>query len=276
MSRTNKIDRIENPVEGFISLHGGLGKIGYRKKGDSEMSEIPTPFSFIVLDADCRKIGGKVKPTSKKSSRFNSNLAHFGYGVSEFTVVIEETDKILGVGKWGKIKSLPELAKAQYTQLIYALAAFEPGVLSLVRISLHGRALSAWIEFTKSFPATPTEKDPNTYFFSISGFETKSSEENELESEVPIFSAQITTDPEVLQAADEADANLLQPWFAYYFKEVVPDAKKAGSTDSIDQDPEAEAETEAESDSENIEISDTEDVEDLDAAMEDLEKKKRK
>lgn len=249
MSRTRKIQRVENPAEGFLSFHGGLGKIGFREKGSDKMEEMETPIEFVVIDADCRKIGGKVDPNKKKSDRFNSNLSHFGYGVNEFTVITEKNDSIVDSGKWSSIKKNPALAKAKYTQLIFACFEVSPDNFKMYRISLHGRALSEWIEISKKYPPVPTDKNPQEYLFKITGFKTVSSEENELESEVPIFEViPLNGNEQILSVASDMDQNYLQPYFEYYFKELVP--QSGGTTDAIDN--EAEEETEFESEEENL------------------------
>ena len=216
MSRTKKVETTENPVQAYISLNGKLGKAGIRKPGEADFSPIELPFNFVVVDADAKKIGGTVGGSQKKDApRFKSNIAHFGYGGSFFTISTDKDSKVLASGNWGQIKENTAIPGAKFQQLIYAIS--ENGN-ELVRICLHGRALSRWIEFAKEHPPIPTEKSPKNFMFSIVGFEAMTGGESELESMVPIFSAtEIPDDHELVTAAIDCDENILQPWFEHYF-----------------------------------------------------------
>lgn len=220
MSRTKKVEFVENPVSHYISFHGKTGKIGIREAGGKGFLDLPTPFNFVVIDADARKVSGK-KSQKKNSPIFTSNLTHPGYNANEYSVTTDQSEAVLTSGKWKNIKENPAIKGARLTQLVYAIweRDFAGEMLrDLVCISLHGRALSKWIEVSKKFPPT------GNFIFSVTGFEEMSSEENETVSQVPVFSAvEVEEDNDTILAAIDADENALQPYFKFYFERLKAD-----------------------------------------------------
>ena len=207
MSRTAQSEIQENPVKTFISFNGKEGKFGARVEAHDEFESVPFPFTFVVIDCDAFSVGGKIT-LAKDAPRFRANIAHAAFS-RKLTVVLDtDKDKILASGTWGAIKGLPQLSKAKYTQLIYALCDIGKGK-ELVRISLHGKALAAWMNITKDL-------DPcGDVAFRVTGVETTDSKEGG-PSQVPILEV-VKVSQETLDAAAKMDQDVLRPWFVEYF-----------------------------------------------------------
>ncbi len=231
MSRTKKVTLNSNPAKFFVSFNGKDGKIGCKKQGENDFSDLPTPFRFVVIDADCKKIGGK-SSQKKDAKTYKSNLVHPGYCEAVYHVGSDKDGGVLASGPWATIRESAAIAKARMTQLIYAIGEID-GHVEIVCISVHGRSMAAWINICK-------DADPyGNNVFEVSGFEKQGDEKENVESLVPVFAAlPIEPESDILTAAKEADENMVQPYFAAYFKtDKTPLVSDQQESESADIDP---------------------------------------
>lgn len=212
MSRTAETTITTSPVKKFISFNGNLGKFGVMAEGEKEMTDLAFPFTFVVLDNDAFNVGGATS-LAEGAPRFSSNMAHRGFS-TDLTVSL--AGNVLGSGTWGQLKIKPELSKARYQGLIFAIADLGQGK-ELVRISLHGKALYEWGVFAKEVNVTG-----DTAIQVKNSVSTKS-ESTGLESLVPVFGA-VKVSQETLDLAAKMDSEVLQPWFREYFGADTTDA----------------------------------------------------
>lgn len=231
MSRTKKVILNQNPAKFFISFNGKDGKIGYKKQGESDFIDLPTPFRFVVIDADCKKIGGK-SSQKKDAKTYKSNLVHPGYCEAIYHVGSDKDAGVLASGPWATIRESAAISGARMNQLIYAIGEIS-GNPELVCISVHGRSMAAWINICKTF-------DPyGDNVFEVSGFEKQGDEKENVESMVPVFTvAEVENESDLISAAKEADENMVQPYFAAYFKtDKAPLISDEQETEAADIDP---------------------------------------
>lgn len=146
MSRTIEVPQTQTPVKAHVFFNGQIGKFSVLRGDNTDIEEIAFPFSFVVLDSDTHKIGGKLG-LEKDALKFKSTFGHPKYGRTLKVWIENEPEKILATGTWGSIKHNPALSKARYTALIFCLADFGSGK-EITCIHLHGRAYSAWLDAT--------------------------------------------------------------------------------------------------------------------------------
>lgn len=148
MSRTVDVPQTQSPVKAHVFFNGQLGKFSVLRGDNPEIQEIAFPFSFVVLDADTHKVGGKLG-LEKNDPKFKSTLGHPKYGRVLKVWLENDPNNIIATGTWGGIKNNPALSKARFTALIFSLADFGYGK-EICCIHLHGRAYSAWLEAIKN------------------------------------------------------------------------------------------------------------------------------
>lgn len=214
MSRTIEVPQTQSPVKANVFFNGQLGKFSVLRGDNADLQEITYPFSFVVLDADTHKVGGKLGGIEKNAVKFKSTLGHPKYGRTLKVWLENDPNKVLAVGTWGQIKNKPELSDARYTALIYALADFGDGKETCC-IHLHGRALSAWFDATQNKKINPC----GDYCFIVK--RTEKSNGTGASSLVPVFeTGQISA--ETLKIAEQADFDL-QVWLSEQFQSEAKD-----------------------------------------------------
>lgn len=214
MSRTIEVPQTQTPVKAHVFFNGELGKLSVLRGENPELQELAFPFSFVVLDADTHKVGGKLGLGSN-AVKYKSTLGHPKYGRSLKVWLENDPDKILASGTWGAIKTNPALSKARYTALIFAVADFGEGKETCC-IYLHGRALSAWYDATQNSGVNPC----GDYCFVIKQTKKVSGDKG-ADSLVPIFeTGKISEETKTL--AEQADFDL-QVWLSEQFQSEAKD-----------------------------------------------------
>lgn len=227
MSRTIEVPQTQTPVKAHVFFNGQMGKLSVLRGESPEIQEIPFPFSFVVLDADTHKVGGKLG-LEKDALKFKSTLGHPKYGRTLKVWIENEPEKILATGTWGSIKHNPALSKAKYTALIFCLADFGDGK-EITCIHLHGRAYSAWLDATTN--KRPAINPCGDHCFIVKGAESMEGGKGAA-SLVPVFDTG-NVSPETIEAAQQADFDL-QMWLSDQFESVAKELGigAAGSTRS--------------------------------------------
>lgn len=210
MSRTIEVPQTQTPVKAHVFFNGQMGKFSVLRSDNPEIRELPFPFSFVVLDADTHKVGGKLG-LEKDALKFKSTLGHPKYGRTLKVWIENEPEKIIATGTWGNIKHNPALSKAKYTALIFCLADFGEGK-EVTCIHLHGRAYSAWLDATSN--KKPAVDPCGDYCFVVK--QTVSMEGGKgAASLVPVFEVGRVS-AETIEAAQQADFEL-QIWLSDQF-----------------------------------------------------------
>lgn len=227
MSRTIEVPQTQTPVKAHVFFNGQMGKFSVLRGDNPEIQEIAFPFSFVVLDSDTHKVGGKLG-LERDALKFKSTLGHPKYGRTLKVWIENEPEKILATGTWGSIKHKPELSKAKYTALIFCLADFGDGKETTC-IHLHGRAYSAWLDATSN--KKPAVNPCGDHCFIVKGAESMEGGKGAA-SLVPIFETGKIT-PETIELAQQADFEL-QSWLCDQFDSEAKDLGigAAGSTRS--------------------------------------------
>lgn len=132
-------DRPTNPAKFFLKIKSGA--VSYYDKESQENIEVPTPFSFTVLDTLATVKGW----SDADESGFWSNEVR---AVGRDILTVRTKNGIKESGIWKDIKGKASVAGAKYNSSVYIAAAGRDG-LEISNLALTGAALNAWIEFTK-------------------------------------------------------------------------------------------------------------------------------
>lgn len=207
MSRTKEVQRTESPAKTNIYFNGKLGKFSTFLEEDSELSEIPFPFRFVVVDDGAHHVTGKTD-LSKDAPRYKSNVAHDGYSTRLRVWVDNDPETTIGDGTWASMKTRLYKLGARYTKILYIIADVGQGKV-LCALHLKGRAFSAWIDATKGINPC------GDVSFSVNKTVMMEGEKGE-PSLVPVFEVG-SISPETKQLAEDADG-ILQAWLETQFE----------------------------------------------------------
>ncbi len=204
MSRTQPSNSIASPIEAHIFFNGNSGKIGMPVEGQDQMSDMPLPFSFIVIDDGAFRIGGETRGGGVKR-KIQSNLAHRDYN-KNLVVTYKDNGAQIAAGEWGQIGASVKDLGGKYTGVLYAIAKID-GAYKLASINLRGRALSEWYKFVKG-------KDVyGDFAYQIASVSKTQGEE--VDSFVPSFK-EVPASKEAVEEAEAADG-VLQAWLKSHF-----------------------------------------------------------
>lgn len=149
MSRSNRQQHADNPVDIYLSWLGGEGKLRYYNKNTKETETLNPELKFIVLDIKYTVTGYNQKTNQGVYANEVSSL-------KKEPLVVREGNNEIAKGYYSEIKEgLP--AHVKFTQNVYACNADGSKVL---RFKLSGSGNSGWISFTNSSKDTPYEGNP--------------------------------------------------------------------------------------------------------------------
>lgn len=211
MSRTRASEQVESPVSATIFFNGESGRFGRMGENKDEgIIDVPLPLRFVVLDAGAHRVTGK-RGLEKDAPRFRSTLAHESRTTKLRVWMEGRPNETVAEGTWGSMKEALYPHGARYTRCIYAICDFGVGKETAC-IQLHGRALSAWMDYVKASGVKP-ESD---IAFSVKEVAEMAGSKGR-PSLVPVFShGQISQ--ETAEAAKAADEDL-QAWLDVVFSE---------------------------------------------------------
>lgn len=207
MSRTQEVTRTETPVVANIFFNGELGKFSCLYGEDAELTELPFPLRFIVVDDGAHRVTGK-KGLDKDSPKWKSTLAHEHYGTSMKVWLDNAPDKIEGNGTWAGMKGNLYPLGARYTKLIFVITDMGKGKV-LACLQLKGRAFSAWIDATRDINPC------GDISFVVKGTKEMKGDKGK-PSLVPVFETAKLTE-ETKKIAEAADV-VLQGWLKAQFE----------------------------------------------------------
>jgi len=221
MSRSNP--RTTNPAAHFIGWSGSEGALSYWDKEEKEDVPVEFPFTFLVLD-ELNTVRGF--QDSSKSGFFANEVRD----VTKDEISVRTKKGLVGKGLWAELKNI---TGTKYAKSIYIAMKDDTGELILANLTLSGAALTAWIEFNKTYNvykgavtivgAGPEQKKGATKYFA------------------PEFKG-INVSDETDAAATALDAQL-QEYLNDYFnrKESIDEAVVVEDFDEEDADEEAPA-----------------------------------
>jgi hypothetical protein len=163
----------KNPATKFLQWRGGVdggGQLIWYDKENKENVEVEKPFSFIVLD-ELNTITGF---NQKDQSGFWSNEVR-DMRSDEF--VVKSKSGVVARGLYAQISESIKAKGAKYAKSIYIAFKDESGELVIGNLRVSGAALTAWIEFNKSYDITKcavilesskkAKKGATTYFIPV-------------------------------------------------------------------------------------------------------------
>lgn len=210
MSRTKEVTRNESPVEANIFFNGDLGKFSYLSGPDSELSELPLPFRFTVVDDGAHRITGS-EGLGREAPKWRSTLAHEGYKNTLIVWLDHSPEEIVAEGTWGSMSHRLKIRGAKYTKLLYIITDIGFGKI-LACLQLKGRAYSAWIEATSKKKINPC----GDVAFVVKETTLMQGDKGK-PSPVPVFET-VTLSDETAEIAKAADIEL-QEWLSTQFSD---------------------------------------------------------
>jgi len=163
MSRSNP--RTTNPAAHFIGWSGSEGVLSYWDKEAKEDVPVEFPFTFLVLD-ELNTVRGFQDST--KSGFFANEVRD----VTKDEISVRTRKGLAGKGLWAELKNI---TGTKYAKSIYIAMKDDTGELILANLTLSGAALTAWIDFNKTYNvykgavtivgAGPEQKKGATTFF---------------------------------------------------------------------------------------------------------------
>lgn len=210
MSRTIEVPHTESPVKAHIFYNGERGSFAMLTGDSDNLQELPLPFSFVCLDVDTAKVGGKLT-LDTNAPKFKSTLSHPKYGRRMKVWLDNDPNNILANGTWGEIKNKPALSNAKFVSMLFVLTEIK-GEKVTACIYLSGRAYAAWLNATQKQKINPC----GDISFKVAATETMAGEKGK-PSLVPVFTvgkiSEVTAD--LASAADQE----LQMWLREQFSE---------------------------------------------------------
>lgn len=204
MSRTKESTVVVSPVEAHVFFNGNSGKLGMPVENEQNMADLPTPFSFIVLDDGAFRIGGETRGGGVKR-KITSNLAHRDYN-KMLTVAYKDNGVLIASGEWSQIGQSVKDLGGKYTAVLYTLAKID-GQYKITSLNLRGRALSEWYKFIKG-------KNPlGAFAYQVT--DVVKTDGEEIDSFIPVFKELAASEKSIEEAAT-ADV-ILQQWLSATF-----------------------------------------------------------
>lgn len=225
MSRTIEVPQTQSPVKAHIFFNGDLGKFSMLTGDGQELQELPMPFSFVCLDVDTSKVGGKLG-LDRNAPKFKSTLSHPKYGRRMKVWLDNDPGNIIATGTWGEMKDKPALSSAKFVSMLFVLTSVGDGK-EIACIQLSGRAYAAWLNATQKQKINPC----GNLSFRVAKTETMAGDKGK-PSLVPVFETGQLSD-EMKALAEQADFDL-QSWLCEQFSnesnEYVNSAQGAGAS----------------------------------------------
>ena len=138
MSRSNNVD-VKNPAVKFFQWSGDEGTINFYDKEAKEKVNVPTPFTFLVLDKLITITGYS---DDDKSGYWSNEILN----TKTDTLTVRTKSGIKAIGYYDEVKTL---VGAKFAQSVYIAFYDDNKQLRIGNFKLNGCAVSAWIEFCK-------------------------------------------------------------------------------------------------------------------------------
>lgn len=199
MSRTNKIETVDNPASKLLKWKSSEGTFQYYNKNTEENVNIKLPFEFAIIEEKYVSFNGF---DSENSTNIWSNEVKN----ANDKVVVKSGQNILAEFKksdWKKVKDNSECKEVNYTQILYAVADLGEGN-ELIRImlnkgSFHGSILKdkktnvefpgqeddGWIRFLQNTTKKNSTNVIYDYHFKVTN--TKTKKNGAVNFTIPVF-----------------------------------------------------------------------------------------
>lgn len=143
MSRSNPNEHLSNPATRWFEWNGEKGGIRYYDKDAKQSVDVPSPFTFLLLDQLASVRGWD---ESTKSGIYSNEVRDT---TKDVLVVKSFKGGTIAEGLYKAIKTDVNSAGGYYTANLY-VAFRDVETLKIGSLRLKGAALSAWMDFTKA------------------------------------------------------------------------------------------------------------------------------
>lgn len=141
MSRSNP--QLTNPAGRWFEWSGSTGILSFYDKEKKQSINVPVPFSFLPLD-QLSTISGYDK--AEKSGFWANEVRN----ITKDELIVRSKSGIRSQGTYKNAQGVVQMPRgANYTKSIYIAYETRDG-WQIGNLKVHGSALTAWIEFSKS------------------------------------------------------------------------------------------------------------------------------